>query len=199
MADFQGKIVVITGPSGVGKGTLVQRLISDVPRVRKSVSVTTRERRAAEVEGVDYFFVDKAHFDELIKQDAFLEWAEFAGSFYGTPRAWVDEHVKNGFDVLLEIEVQGAMQVRERCPEALLIFLSPPSFEELESRLRGRATETPEKIALRLAKASEEMKQKQLFHHEVVNDNLEEAAKNLIRIVYDERSKIPGSHSLGTK
>lgn len=199
MADLQGKIVVITGPSGVGKGTLVQRLLTDVPKVKKSVSVTTRERRAAEEEGVDYFFVDKTKFEELIKHDDFLEWAEFAGACYGTPRAWVDEQLKAGIDVLLEIEVQGAMQVRERCPDALLIFLSPPSFEALEERLRGRATETPDKIALRLAKASEEMKQKHLFHHEVVNDNLEEAAKNLIRIVYDGRSKIPDSHSLGTK
>lgn len=199
MADTAGKIVVITGPSGVGKGTLVQRLLSDVPNVKKSVSVTTRPRRSTEQDGVDYFFVDKDRFDELIKEDAFLEWAEFAGAYYGTPRDWVNEQVKAGFDVLLEIEVQGAMQVRERCPSALLIFLSPPSFEELEARLKGRATETPEKIALRLAKASEEMKQKHLFHYEVVNDNLEEAAKNLIRIVYDERSKIPDSHSLGSK
>lgn len=199
MALPSGKIVVITGPSGVGKGTLVQRLVADVPGVKKSVSVTTRTKRAAEEDGVDYFFVDKARFDELIKQDAFLEWAEFAGACYGTPLDWVTEQLKAGIDVLLEIEVQGAMQVRERCPSALLIFLSPPSIEELEARLRGRATETPEKIALRLAKASEEMKQKHLFHYEVVNDNLEEAAKNLIRIVYDERSKIPDSHSLGSK
>ncbi len=197
MADFQGKIVVITGPSGVGKGTVVQRLISDVPRVVKSVSVTTREKRAGEKDGVDYFFVDKAKFDELIKQDAFLEWAEFAGSFYGTPQTWVDEKVTQGYDVLLEIEVQGAMQVRKRCPSALLIFLLPPSFEALEARLRGRATETPEKIALRLSKANDEMKQKHLFHHEVVNDNLEDAVSKLIGIVQSERSKIVDSHSLG--
>lgn len=197
MAEPQGKIVVITGPSGVGKGTVVQRLIADVPKVLKSVSVTTRERRANEQEGVDYFFVDKAKFDEMVKQNAFLEWAEFAGACYGTPKKWVDEKVKAGFDVLLEIEVQGAMQVKDRCPSALLLFLSPPSLEELESRLRGRATETPEKIALRLSKASDELKQKHHFHYEVVNDNLEEAVSKLIHIVKSERSKMIDSHSLG--
>lgn len=197
MAVPQGKIVVITGPSGVGKGTVVQRILADVPNVVKSVSLTTREKRAGEEEGVDYFFVDKAKFEDLVKQNTVLEWAEFAGACYGTPKKWVDEQLKSGLDVILEIEVQGAMQIKKCCPTALLIFLSPPSFEELESRLRGRATETPEKIAMRLAKASHELTQKHEFHYEVVNDNLEDAVAKLIGIVKHERSKMIDSHSLG--
>jgi guanylate kinase len=190
--------VVITGPSGVGKGTAVQRLLSLIPGLSRSVSVTTRERRADEAEGVDYFFATKEEFEEMCRKELLMEWAEFAGALYGTPRAWVEKELKEGHDVVLEIEVQGAKQIRERFPSAVLVFLSPPSFEALESRLTGRATETPEKIALRLRKAKQELKQKHLFHYEVINDNLDEAVNNLVHIIYAERCRIHNPQSRST-
>ncbi|MBI4534091.1 MAG: guanylate kinase, partial [Candidatus Melainabacteria bacterium] len=173
-----GNLVVITGPSGVGKGTSVQRLLNQVPGLSRSVSVTTRTKRAEETEGIDYFFATKEEFEEMCQKELLMEWAEFAGALYGTPKAWVEKELKAGRDVILEIEVQGAKQIRDRFPHAVLIFLSPPSFAALESRLTGRATETPEKIALRLKKAKQELKQKHLFHYEVINDNLDEAVNN---------------------
>ena len=185
-----GNLVVITGPSGVGKGTVVERLIAGVPALSLSVSVTTRARRPEEVEAVDYFFRTNDEFQDLVDSGSLLEWAEFAGAFYGTPQQWVQAELHAGHDVILEIEVQGARQIQKKCPEAVLVFLSPPSFEALEERLAKRATETPEKIALRLNKAREEIKQKHLFHYEVVNDNIDEAVNNLVHIIYAERSRI---------
>jgi len=189
-----GNLVVITGPSGVGKGTVVQKLLHLVPGLTRSVSVTTRPKRAEEVEGVDYFFRTREEFEKMAADRAFMEWAEFAGSLYGTPRAWVEDTLRSGKDVLLEIEVQGAKQIRERFPEAVLIFLSPPDFQVLESRLKGRATESADKIALRLEKARDELRQRHLFHYEVVNDNLEEAVNNLVHIMYAERCRIRPPH-----
>lgn len=185
-----GNLVVITGPSGVGKGTTVQALLSLVPGLSRSVSVTTRTKRTEEAESVDYFFATKKEFEEMCRKKLLMEWAEFAGALYGTPQAWVEQELQAGRDVILEIEVQGAKQIRDHFPDAILIFLSPPSFEALEDRLTGRATETPEKIALRLKKAKQELKQKHLFHYEVVNDNLDEAVNNLAHIIYAERCKI---------
>jgi guanylate kinase len=189
----KGNLIVITGPSGVGKGTVVEKLLAKVGKLKRSVSATTREQRPAEVDGIDYFFMQEAEFTKLIKEEHFLEWAEFAGSHYGTPAKWVEENLNEGNDVLLEIEVQGAKQIGERCPQAILVFLSPPSFEALEIRLKGRNTESPEKIALRLSKAKGELEQKHLFDYEVVNDNLTEAVNNLIHIVYAERCRIESS------
>jgi len=185
-----GNLVVITGPSGVGKGTVVERLIAGVPGLRLSVSVTTRARRPEETEAIDYFFCTSDEFQALVDSGSLLEWAEFAGAFYGTPQQWVQAELRSGRDVILEIEVQGARQIQQKCPQAVLVFLSPPSFEALEERLTKRATETPEKIALRLKKAGEEIKQKHLFHYEVVNDNIDEAVNNLVHIIYAERSRI---------
>lgn len=189
-ASGPGNLIVVTGPSGVGKGTLTSRLLDAVPALVKSVSVTTRLLRPGEQEGVDYFFRSHRQFQEMIEQDQLMEHAEFAGNFYGTPRAWVDQQLERGLDVLLEIEVQGARQIRDKRPTSLLIFLSPPTFQSLKERLEGRATETPEKIAARLRKAEEEMKQRTLFHYEVINDDIEEAVNNLIHIVYAERCRI---------
>jgi guanylate kinase len=185
-----GSLFVVTGPSGVGKGTVRKRLLEVVPGILRSVSVTTREKRTGEQEGLDYFFKSTEEFHEMRHQNLLMEWAEFAGSLYGTPRAWVEDQLHKGTDVLLEIEVQGAKQIRERFPSSVLIFLSPPSIETLAARLTGRATETPEKIALRLNKASLEMTQKHLFHYEVVNDNIDEAVSNLMHIIYAERCRI---------
>lgn len=183
-----GNLIVLTGPSGVGKGTLTERLLGDTPKLLKSVSVTTRNPRPGEVDGVDYFFRSAADFDGLKAE--LLEWAEFAGNCYGTPQAWVDEQLAQGNDVLLEIEVQGAHQIRKKRPGSLLIFVSPPSFEALRMRLESRGTEDKEKMARRLAKAEIELTQKHDFHYEVINDDIEEAVNNLRHIVYAERCRI---------
>jgi guanylate kinase len=184
-----GLLFVFTGPSGVGKGTVLQPLLALVPNLKKSTSVTTRPKRAQEVEGIDYFFCSQAEFQTLKNSEKLLEWAEFAGNFYGTPRQWVEDELASGFDVILEIEVEGAKQIRQQCPDAVLIFLSPPSLTVLEERLHKRATETPDKLALRLNKAKEELQEKSLFQYEVVNDKIEDAVNNLLEIVYSERSK----------
>lgn len=185
-----GNLFVITGPSGVGKGTLVEKLLSTVSGIRRSVSITTREMRSGEKDGVDYFFVTAEKFAEMKGCDHFLEWAEFAGNSYGTPREWVLKCLNEGCDVVLVIEVQGAKQIKSTFPSCVLIFLSPPSFEELECRLKRRNTESQEKIELRLRKAKQEMSERELFHYEVVNDDVEEAVNNLVHIVYAERCRI---------
>jgi len=189
-AQTASNLIVVTGPSGVGKGTVVSKLLQQVQNLTKSVSVTTRELRPSEVEGVDYFFRTADEFEAMIDSGLFMEWAEFAGNLYGTPSAWVVEQLASSRDVILEIEVQGAKQIKERFPQAVLIFLSPPSLAELKSRLKGRATETAVKLTLRLAKARQEMRERALFHYEVVNDNIDDAVNNLAHIVYAERCRI---------
>lgn len=195
----RGNLIVLTGPSGVGKGTLVKRLLDIVPRLKRSVSVTTRSVRPGEEEGVDYFFIDAAEFDRMCLNYELMEYAEFAGNRYGTPKSWVEKQLSEGVDVLLEIEVQGAKQIKMRRPHSLLIFVSPPSFEALRERLEGRATESPEKINARLAKAEDELTEKNLFHYEVINDNIDEAVNNLVHIVYAERSRIRKKPVSGTQ
>ena len=185
-----GNLFVFTGPSGVGKGTIVKELLANIPGLVKSVSVTTRGQRVGEQDGVHYFFRNLEEFDVMRSHNELMEWAEFAGSFYGTPKQWVMQQLTAGLDVLLEIEVQGAKQILQRFPHAILVFVSPPSFEALRERLVGRNTETSEKIALRLTKARQEMREKYLFHYEVVNDNIAEAVLNLTHIVYAERCRI---------
>jgi guanylate kinase len=188
--DRKGNLIVITGPSGVGKGTVVSKLLKRVPQLRKSVSVTTRPMRATEAEGVDYFFRTAEQFKELKDKQEFMEWAEFAGSCYATPCQWVIDQTNEGIDVILEIEVQGAKQIKRKYSQAVLVFVSPPSFEALRERLRGRATEDEEKVTLRLNKAKQELTEKHLFQYEVVNDDIEEAVNSLQHIVYAERCRI---------
>lgn len=189
-AQRPGNVLVFTGPSGVGKGTIVRQLLEQIPGLVKSVSVTTRKQRPGEQEGVNYFFRSVDEFKQMRDSNQLMEWAEFANNLYGTPKAWVESQISAGLDVLLEIEVQGAKQIRERFPEAVLMFISPPSFDALRQRLVGRATESSEKIALRLSKAEGELKEKHLFHYEVVNDNIDDAVLNLTHIVYAERCRI---------
>jgi guanylate kinase len=186
----QGNLIVVTGPSGVGKGTMTAALLCDVSGVSKSVSVTTRKLREGEEDSVDYFFRTASQFEEMRKKGEFLEWAEFTGNLYGTPASWVKDQLGKGTDVLLEIEVQGAKQVRKKVEDAILIFISPPSLDELEKRLRLRATETDDSIARRLAKAREELDERALFDYEVINDNLTRAVLDLSNIVYAERLRI---------
>lgn len=188
-----GNLYVFTGPSGVGKGTIVRQLLEQCPGLVKSVSVTTRSQRPGEQDGVHYFFRSPEEFEALIADSQLMEHASFAGNQYGTPKQWVGTQLNAGLDVLLEIEVQGARQIMARFPQAVLVFISPPSFEVLRARLVGRGTESSQKIAERLAKAGQEMRQRHLFHYEVVNDNIEEAVMNLAHIVYAERCRIRNS------
>jgi guanylate kinase len=182
-----GNLIVFTGPSGVGKGTVVKELFQNLDNLIFSVSVTTREKRSGEEDGKNYFFRTNHEFDELIQADKLLEWAEFVGNKYGTPKDFVFEKLKDGTDVFLEIEVQGALQVKEKFPEALMIFLLPPSIDELEARLRKRATEPEEKILLRLAKARDEMKYINDFDFSVTNDSAQRAGKELREIILNRR------------
>jgi guanylate kinase len=181
---------VIAGPSGVGKGTVVRRVLSRIPDgLELSISATTRPPRPVETDGVDYVFVDDAGFDRMVDDGEMLEWAEvFHGHRYGTPAGPVQEHLATGRDVLLEIDVEGARQIRERAPDAVLILLEPPSLDELERRLRSRGTETNESIAERLAKAGWELGQRDLFDHVVVNDDLERASSQVAAIIEASRT-----------
>jgi guanylate kinase len=184
-----GKLFVLAGPSGVGKGTIVRELVSRDPEgLSLSVSVTTRAPRPAEVDGVDYFFVDDDAFDRMIRAGELLEWAEIVGHRSGTPRGFVDDRLAAGRDVVLEIDVVGASQIRERVPGSVLIFVAPPSMEELERRLRGRGTETEERIRLRLETAEWELEQQEWFDHVVVNDELERASSQVAAIIEAFRS-----------
>ena len=192
MDSKKGTIFVISGPSGVGKGTVVAQVLKRVENIYLSVSATTRPKREGENEGVNYFFKTKKDFEEMIRADELLEWAEFTGNYYGTPKSFVNNYISSNKDVILEIEVLGAKQVKQKCPESILIFLAPPSFKALEERLINRHTETTEMIKLRLNKAKEEMKEINFFNSRVINDKLEEAVSDVISIINTERSKIKG-------
>ena len=183
MADSSGRLTVITGPSGVGKGTLVKRLLERHPQLWLSVSATTRAPRQGEVDGKSYFFHGRDAFDALISTGGLLEWAEFAGNRYGTPRKPVQDQLDRGCAVLLEIELEGARQVRHSFPDGFQIFLAPPSFEELERRIRGRGTDSESAIQRRLQRAEEEMCAQTEFDAVVVNDNLEVALSALERLM----------------
>ncbi|MCC0178286.1 guanylate kinase [Waterburya agarophytonicola K14] len=174
-ANQLGKLIVITGPSGVGKGTLVNFLLQRHPQLKLSISATTRQPRPGEVEGVNYFFLNKKDFETAILNQELLEWAEYAGNYYGTPKAGVIEEIKQGNYIILEIELAGARSVADLFPEALRIFILPPSIEELEQRIRNRGTNTEESIANRLEIAQKEIAARDEFDLQIVNDDLEQA------------------------
>lgn len=175
----KGSLFVVSGPSGVGKGTVIARLLAEREHVWKSVSATTRAPRAGEVEGVDYFFIDRDEFERMTEEGGFLEWAEYSGNLYGTPRASVEEHLDGGDDVILEIEVQGAMAVRAAMPEAILAFIEPPSMEELERRLRLRASEDEDAVCLRMRTAEMEMSRKMEYDKQFVNDDIDKTVAEI--------------------
>jgi guanylate kinase len=182
-ASAAGRLFLITGPSGVGKGTLVSALLQRHPQIWLSVSATTRAPRSGEQEGEHYFFLDRAAFDAKVAQAGLLEWAEFAGNCYGTPREPVEQHLAAGRPVLLEIELEGARQVRQSFPSGFQIFIKPPSFEELERRIRGRGTDSDEAISRRLERARVELAAEAEFDAVLVNDDLDHALAQLEQLM----------------
>ncbi|MBQ4123110.1 guanylate kinase [bacterium] len=186
---MQGKLFIISGCSGVGKGTLLKMFLEKNPDIKLSISATTRKPRNNEIDGINYFFTSKEDFEEAIKNNEFLEYAQFSENFYGTKRNFVEKTLNNGNDLILEIEVQGAKQVKEKMPDAVTIFIMPPNVQTLEIRLRGRHTEDEETIQKRLNEAKREIEAGSKFDYKVINDELEIALSNLQKIIDTERNK----------
>ena len=185
----RGLLIVGSGPSGVGKGTIHKEILKQCDNLGYSISITTRKPRMDEVEGKDYFFVTKTKMLQMIDNDELLEYADVFGNFYGTPKAYVEEQLAAGRDVLLEIDVQGALQIKEKMPEALLIFIAPPDMDELERRLRGRNTDAPEVIERRLTDAIWEMDQQKKYDYVIVNDTVDKAVEEYLEILQKEKEK----------
>lgn len=181
----QGILFVVTGPSGVGKGTVLTK-VRERKELYFSISATTRKPREGEQDGVHYYFLTKEQFEQKVAAGGFLEHAQFSGNYYGTPVEPIDRQLKEGKDILLEIEVQGAMQVRENRPDAVRIFLAPPSFAELEKRLTGRGTEDAEAIRLRLETAKHELTLASQFDYIVINNTVEQAVSDVLAIMQAE-------------
>ena len=187
----RGLLIVFSGPSGVGKGTVRQEIFSTPDhQLEYSVSMTTRPQRPGEVEGVDYFFRTREEFEALIKQGLMLEYAEYVGNYYGTPLTYVNETLDKGIDVFLEIEVQGALQVKKKVPDGVFIFLTPPDLDELKERLVGRGTDSEEVIAKRIEKAKEEIAMMREYDYAVVNDEVPLAAERVKRIIETEHFRV---------
>ena len=184
-----GNLFVISGPSGAGKGTLVKALIEQVPDAWLSVSATTRKPREGEVDGKHYHFLSNDQFDDLVRQDGFLEWAQVHSNKYGTPRAQVEQAIAEGKQAILEIDVQGAFQIKEKIPQSILVFIEPPSLEILEERLRGRGTETEDVIAARMSVATMELLEKIKYDIAIVIDDLDVAAKELVDFVEKQANR----------
>ncbi len=185
----RGKTFIISGPSGVGKSTVLHALFEGRDDLYFSVSATTRLPREGERDGVDYHFIQADRFRTMIEEDAFLEYAEYVGNFYGTPKKYVDEAMEQGCDVILDIEIQGAAQVCAKRPETVRIFIAPPSWEELERRLTARGTDTPEKVQKRLLRAQVELQNASDYDYFVINDTVEQAVEELRAILCAEHCK----------
>lgn len=186
----KGILVVVSGFSGAGKGTVMKRLMEKYDDYALSVSATTRKPRPGEEDGREYFFRTRDEFEKLIEEDALLEYARYVENYYGTPRSYVEEQLQAGRNVILEIEIQGAMKIKEKIPEALLVFVTPPTVEELERRLTGRGTETAQVIADRLVRASEEAEGMGQYDYILVNDTVEECVDHLHQIIVSEHSRV---------
>ena len=182
-----GHLYIVAAPSGAGKTTLVRLLLEKDSGIRVSISSTTRQPRTGENDGREYNFVGVQHFLDMVSQGEFLEWAEVHGNYYGTSKRWIEKEMEAGRDVLLEIDWQGAQQVRKVFPEAIGIFILPPSLEELKSRLSGRGTDSAETIARRIAAARDEMRHVDEFDYVIINDELQQALDNLISIICASR------------
>ncbi len=182
MKNFK-KLIIITGPSGVGKGTVVKEILEKDQDIWLSISATTRNPRKGEKDGENYYFMSNERFKNMIEKKEFLEWAQFAGNYYGTPLSTVNEKIEKGFIVLLEIEVEGAKQIKEKFPEALSIFLLPPSKEELEKRIRNRGTEKEEAINRRLSRANYEIASSDKFDFVLTNHHVDETVKSVFKLI----------------
>lgn len=187
----KGNLIVLSGFSGAGKGTVVKELIKQYG-YQVSISATTRSPREGEVHGKDYYFKSKEEFEAMIEENGFIEWAKYVGNYYGTPRAFVEEALNQGKNVILEIEVQGAMNIKEQYPDAILMFIAPPSAEILRERLIGRGTEDMETIEKRLNRAKEEVNDMEQYDYLVINDKLDECVEEIHQIVLKESCRMKG-------
>lgn len=185
----RGILIVLSGPSGVGKGTVCSALRKQAPELVYSVSATTRSAREGEVEGVNYFFRSREQFQQMIDTDEMLEWAEYVGNMYGTPRRFVEDTLRSGKDVILEIEVQGALKVKQKFPEGVFIFLLPPSLDELENRIVTRGTESDEIIRSRMSIAVEEIRLMEHYDYAIINDRVETACSKIQAILAAEHCR----------
>lgn len=186
----KGILTVVSGFSGAGKGTLMKALLEKYTDYCLSISATSRMPRQGEVDGKEYFFLTREAFESMIEKEELIEWAMYVGNYYGTPKQYVQEQLEAGKNVILEIEIQGALKIKEKFPEALLLFVTPPSAEELRNRLIGRGTETQEVIKKRLCRASEEAIYMNQYDYLVINDRLEECVETINEIIQCERNKI---------
>ena len=194
----KGKLIVISGPSGAGKSTVVFKAIEGKDNMCFSTSVTTRKPRPGEADGKEYFFVDLDRFREMVENDELLEHAEYVANSYGTPRSYVEQKLSDGMDVILDIEVQGARQVNEKMPDAVKVFIIPPSMDELKRRLESRGTDTARAIEARLIRARQEYKEADFYDYIIVNDDADKAAGELSAIMTAERCRAAGREQLLT-
>ena len=185
----KGILIILSGFSGVGKGTVVKRLLSDYDNYALSISATTRKPREGEEEGISYFFKSKEKFEKMIEEDAFIEYARYVENYYGTPKAYVQEQLDAGKDVILEIEIQGALKVKEKYPDALMLFLVPPDAQILKKRLLGRGTETAEVVRDRLKRAAQEAREMGSYEYIVVNDDLDTCVKQVHALIQSAHCK----------
>ncbi|MCR5609345.1 MAG: guanylate kinase [Lachnospiraceae bacterium] len=185
----RGILAVVSGFSGAGKGTVLKKLMSEHSEYKLSVSATTRKPREGEVDGKDYFFLTKEQFESMIEKDELVEWAEYVSNYYGTPKSYIEEQLTIGNTVILEIEIQGALNIKKKYPEACLIFLAPPGFKDLKDRLINRGTEEIEVINRRLERAKEEAPYISYYDHLIINDNLDECVDEVDRTIKDNITK----------
>lgn len=194
----RGILTVISGFSGAGKGTVVKELVNKYDYAL-SISATTRKPRDGEVDGVHYFFVTKDEFEKKINENGLLEWAQYVDNYYGTPKDYVEKMLSEGKDVILEIEMQGGLKVKEELPETILLFMTPPSADELKNRLVSRGTDAPDVIKKRLHRASEEVDYIDLYDYLVINDNLDECVENIHNIICNEKKKLVHNSEFANK
>ena len=190
MVKRKGLLLVVSGPSGAGKGTICKALLNKNDQIKLSVSATTRKPRTGEVDGINYFFIEKEKFTQMIEEGEFLEYAQIYDNFYGTPKAAIMECLEKGQDVILEIEMQGASQIKEVCPDGVFIFVLPPSLEELKNRIVGRGTETAEEIEKRFSCAFDEINKIVDYDYFIVNDDVEKSVKQVEGIILSEKNKV---------